>query len=346
MDDGVGHLASIVGAHLREWEPSRPFVELAIFGSDDAPIIAQAIEAFCLRQLGARVARGLFYQSSIGSVAGVALADGRRVVIKAHQPERPVSLLVEIVRIQRHLADRGVFAAEVIAGPSPLGHGHAIVESFIDVGATEDAHRPEIRAALAAGMRAIITTCEPLVGSSTLEGGLLARPNAPLWPTPHSKLFDFEATAGGAEWIDAVASRARQRMAPAGVRVIGHGDWRTEHVRFVGDKPVAAFDWDSLCCQLEPELLGTVAHGFCADWSRSDSRQAPTMKEARAFIGDYEKARGSAFSASERRLLGASFAYACAYTARCGHALGGDAREEAGTFQHLVWTERANLLEL
>src|SRR5262245_35310508 len=346
MDDGMHHLASIVDAHLREWEPARPFVELAIFDSDDALIIAQAIDAFCLRHLGAHVVRGLFYQSSIGSVAGVALADGRRLVIKTHQPERSVLLLAEIVRIQRYLAERGVFAAEILTGPSSLGHGHALVEPFVDIGATADAHRPEIRAALAAGLRTIITTCEPLVGATTLERGLLAGPNAPLWPTPHSKLFDFEASARGAEWIDEVASLARQRMVPAGVRVIGHGDWRAEHVRFIGDKPVAAFDWDSLCCQLEPELLGTVAHGFCADWSRSDRRQAPTMEEARSFVGDYETARGSAFSASERRLLGASFAYACAYTARCGHALGGDEREKAGSFQHLVWTERADLLEL
>src|SRR5262249_4285687 len=159
------------------------------------------------------------------------------------------------VRVQRYLADRGVFAAEILAGPSPLGHGHAIVERFVDIGATEDAHRPEIRAALATALRTIIATCEPLVGSSALERGLLARPNAPLWPTPHSKLFDFEAAARGAEWIDEIASLARQRMAPAGVRVIGHSDWRAEHVRFVGDRPVVAFDWDSLCCQLEPELL-------------------------------------------------------------------------------------------
>jgi hypothetical protein len=133
-------------------------------------------------------------------------------------------------------------------------------------------------------------------------------------------------------------------MAPAGVRVIGHCDWRQEHVRFLKDEPVAAFDWDSLCCESEPALLGTVAHGFCADWSLPE--QAPTLKEADAFIRDYEAARGYPFSPQERILCAASFAYACAYTARCGHALGKDQRDKAGTFQHLVWTERSNLLDL
>jgi len=346
MDDGVAHLGSIIAAHLREWDTSPAYVELAIFESDDARITAAAIDAFCARHLGARVARGLFHQSSIGSVTGVMLSDGRRVVIKAHQPDGEVALLAEIARIQSYLAARRLFAAEVVVGPLPLGQGHAIVESYIDVGTAADAHRPEIRRALARGLRAIVTTCEPLVATTRLGPSLLASPLSALWPTPHSRLFDFEATAAGAEWIDAVASLARERMVPAGVEVIGHADWRQEHVRFVADEPVAAFDWDSLCRQHEPALLGSVAHGFCADWSRNDRRQAPALAEARAFVGDYETARGSPFSASERQLCSAAFAYSCAYTARCGHALGKDERGEAGTFAHLVWTEQEELLAM
>jgi hypothetical protein len=346
MDAAAAHLGSVIAAHLREWDSSPAFVEIAIFESDDAAAIAETIDAFCDRHLGARVARGLFHQSSIGSVTGVALADGRRVVIKAHQPERSPTLLGEIVRIQTHLAEQGVLATEVVAGPLPLGRGQAVVERYINIGSAADAHRPEIRRALARSLRAIIETCAPLVASTSLEPGLLASSHAAPWPTPHSKLFDFDATTRGAAWIDALAARARARMAPAGNNVIGHGDWRQEHVRFLGDRPVAAFDWDSLCCQREPALLGSVAHGFCADWSLSEHVQAPSLAEARAFIADYEAARGFPFDPAERRLCAASFAYSCAYTARCGQALGADDRDKPGTFQHLVWTERENLLEL
>jgi hypothetical protein len=74
--------------------------------------------------------------------------------------------------------------------------------------------------------------------------------------------------------------------------------------------------------------------------------QAPTLAEARAFMSEYEAARESPFSAAERRLCAAAFAYSCAYTARCGHALGKDERDRVGTFAHLVWTERENLLAL
>ena len=73
-----------------------------------------------------------------------------------------------------------------------------------------------------------------------------------------------------------------------------------------GDQPVAAF----------------IAHAFCADWSRQGDDQAPTLGEARAFVADHEAARGGAFAAAERRLVGAAFAYSVAYTTRCGHAFG------------------------
>lgn len=159
-------------------------------------------------------------------------------------------------------------------------------------------------------------------------------------------LRHFTATADGAGWIDAVAMAARRRLRPIGRRVIGHSDWRPEHVRFSAARIVAVFDWDSLCCHDEPSLLGFVAHGFCADWSDNGRRQAPTLDEARAFVGDHEKARGSSLTPAERRACGAAFAYACAYTARCVHALGEDTRDQEGTFQHLVAAEGARLLSL
>ncbi len=347
MEHSVSHLASIIAAHLREWDPSPPFVELAIFDSDDALLIARAIDAFCLERLGARVARGIFHRSSIGSVTGVELEDERRVVIKAHQPDRTHDFLAEIGRVQSHLTERGVFAPRIVAGPLALGQGHAMVESFIEIGATSDAHRPEIRRSLARGLWLIVSTCASLVPSTSLGPGLVSWSAAQLWPKPHSKLFDFEVTARGAEWIDEFASRARERMVPAGVRVIGHADWRQEHVRFVGEEPVAAFDWDSLCCDLEPALLGSAAHAFCADWSREMRAQAPTLPEALAFISDYEEARGSALSVEERRLSCACLVYACAYSARCSHAPGlNERRATEGTFQHFLWTNGAQLLQI
>ncbi len=346
MNSRIDQLASVIAAHLREWEPSPAFVELAIFGSADARSIARILNAFCMQNLGSPVAGGLFHQSSIGSVTGVVLEDGRSLVVKAHQPSHSREFLAEVVRVQSYLAERRVFATKVVAGPLPVGRGHAVVEEFVDIGSKADAHRPEIRGALAAGLHAIVQACAPLVDGTSLGPGVLASAGNALWPTPHSKLFDFTATAKGAEWIDDIAARARERMNPIGKSVIGHGDWRAEHVRFLTNKPVVAFDWDSLCREREPALIGAAAHGFCANWAQGDKRQAPSLDEARAFVRDYERARGKMFSAEERRLCGACLAYASAYTARCGYAGGGDEHETPGTFQHLVWSERSDLFNV
>ncbi len=349
MDDGIAQLAQVIAADLRTWQ-TPPYVELAIYGTGDADAIAAEIDAFCRRELGGAVGRGLFHTASIGSVTAVELVDGRRVVVKAHQPERELCWLQEVVRVQMHLASRGLFATTVCGGPAPIGRGLGIVEAFVDRGAPRDGHEPAVRAALADGLYAIIAGCRGLVGSSTLRAqGLAAPPEGALWPTPHSKLFDFAATAAGAELIDEVARAARARFAPVGELVIGHGDWRAEHVRFDphdGDRIVAAFDWDSLCKEREPALIGFTAHAFCADWSRTPPTPPPTLDEARAFVADYERARGRGFSAEERRLCGAAFAYSCAYTARCGWALGREGQARAGTFEHLVASHGPTLMEL
>jgi hypothetical protein len=56
MTDATDHLARIITAHVREWDV--PFVEHAIFATDDGRVIARAIDAFCRQHLGTPVARG------------------------------------------------------------------------------------------------------------------------------------------------------------------------------------------------------------------------------------------------------------------------------------------------
>lgn len=333
-----------IAAHLAEWEIAH--VELAIHGTADARYIMRALDEFCSRELKCAPAQTLFYRSSVGAVTGLRLLDGREIVIKAHQPDWSFERLQEIVRLQSIVATELGLAPQVVAGPAPLGNGFATVEEYLDRGSVRNGHDAPVRRALAESLHAVIEYLTAAAPVTTLPPGLLTSPVDALWPRPHSKLFDFEATRHGAEDIDELAAAARARMASIGRRVVGHSDWRAEHVRFDGDRPVVAFDWDSLCKDREPTLVGITAHMFCADWSREDVAQAPTLEEARAFVADYQAAADREFTPAERTLCSAAFAYSVAYTSRCSHASGVDTRSVPGTFQHLIATVGTGLLDL
>jgi hypothetical protein len=339
-----GQVIASIAAHLGDWEIAH--VELAIYGTEDAHRIAHALEDFCIRELACSPAATLFYQSSVSAVAGLRLSDGRRIVIKAHQPDWTIQRLLEVVRVQSIIAADLGLAPRVVIGPARLGSGFATVEEYVDRGSIRNGHDEEVRRALAASLHAVVEHFSAAELRSTLPSGLLTSAHRELWPRPHSKLFDFDATRHGAQYIDELAMTARSLMVPTGRQVIGHGDWRAEHVRFQGDTPVVAFDWDSLSCEREPALVGITAHMFCADWSQQDIPQTPTFEEARAFVVDYEEAAKRRFTPDERVLCGAAFAYSVAYTARCGHASGIDSRDQPGTFQHLISTRGTKLLSL
>lgn len=308
MDDGVAQLAALIAAFNADGGER----DVAIYGTAEARVIAEEIDRFCRDELKSGVARPLFYETSQGSVTGVELGDGRRVVVKAHRPDDGLAWLHEVVRVQMHLASRGLWAPTVCGGPAPLGRGLGVVEAFVDRGTTRDGREPAVRAALVRGLAALVAACRSLVAGSTLRRHYLADLGDELWPRG---MVPQTLPDGGA--IDALARAARARMQPAGELVVGHGDWRVQHVRFEGDRIVAAFDWAGLCKELEPALIGFTAFAFCVDWSRTPV-PATSLDHARAFVADYERARGGAFSADERRLCGALFAYSYAFAARHG----------------------------
>jgi hypothetical protein len=316
MDDGVAQLARVIAADAGDEMDAR------VFGTSDAGAIAREVDRFCREELGGAVARALFHEASQASVTGVELVDGRRVVVKGHRPEEELAWLQEVVRVQMHLASRGLPATTVCGGPAPLGRGLAVVEAFVERGRTRDGRDPVVRAALARGLWAIVEACRPLVAGSTLR--------------PH---YFTELAAGDVRGdeppVDELALAARARLQPAGEIVVGHGDWRVQHARFDGDRIVAAFDWAGLCKEREPALVGFTAFAFCVDWSKEPVPATP-LEDARAFVADYEAARGRAFTADERRLCGALFAYAYAYMAR----------NVEGTFRAVVASHGAHMLEL
>ena len=275
------------------------------------------VDALCEAELGSPVARTLFEAESIARVHAVELADGRAVVVKLLREE--AAYLAAEQDVQRALAASGYPAPKPLFGPRVLNGRLAVGEELLAGGAVPDAHDPVVRAQIAGELARFVEVCRPFAGAPELQRGFFVPAPGALWPRPHDVRFDFIGTAHGAEWIDDLAEEVVAER-DAGERVLGHADWRAEHLRFDGARLVAVYDWQSLSVAGEPALAGYAAHGFTADWSASPPPPVPSPEEALGFLADYEAARGAPFSDAERASARAALVYAAAYGARCEHS--------------------------
>jgi hypothetical protein len=301
-------------------------LEREVFGSEAAEVVAETMLRFCTEKLGApREALG--YTASSACVASLELGDGRRAVVKAHRPRVPTRRLSACQAVQSGMRAAGLPAPRVLVAPAPLGLGSGTAEAYLAEGEPLDARSAAGRALSAATLAEVVAAIAPEALAAppgpSWFGGL---PSGQLWPKPHHPRFDFEAMRRGAEWIDELARRARAVPA-SGRRVVAHFDWRAEHLRVEAGRIVAIHDWEAVHLDAEPIAVGSAAHAFtCA----SSATAPPTFDEARAFVADYQAARGRAFSRDERRCIDAAWLYATAYSARCAHALGERAGAAAG----------------
>jgi hypothetical protein len=323
----TGSVAAAISQTITD-RGSESSMEVVLFGTDDPDVIARELNDLASLHLRSAVERCLFYECSQGAVLGLELEDGRRVAVKAHQPDRSAAFLVAVQDVQRHLWGRGFPCPAPILGPTPLGTGLAVADEFLDAGTFMDAHDPAVRKEMANALAALVRMAQPFVSSHDLpHSPWLDLPAGSLWRPPHHPRFDFDATTAGAEWIDAIAAEALTQVAtPVGELVVGHTDWSVKDFRFLDGKISAIYDWDSLAVDREPLIVGRAATHFTMTW-RLSVRVAPAPGEVAAFVTDYEEARGSLFSAAERAAVDAAGAYSMAYTARCEHALDPHAAE-------------------
>jgi hypothetical protein len=316
----MSELIDIITANLNRWEiPILP----TIVGSADPIVIAQELNSFCKARLGSSITQTYFLEVSLGAVFGLRLQDKRRIVIKVHSSRSNYAYLQAVMRAQRYLADQGYPCPCPLIEPCPFMHGLATIEELIDQGVFKNPHDSAVRRSLAELLAWQIRQLhEPTfisdISLSTFDHRL---PPGILWPTPHSPIFNFEATAAGAEWIDKIARKAREVIVcGAGQLVIGHTDWSAKHVRYVGDQARVIYDWDSLSLEKEPAIVGAAATYFTYT-EQPDIPRLPTREEALAFVAEYETARGKPFSPEEYQTLEAAATYHLAYRSRCEHSL-------------------------
>jgi hypothetical protein len=292
------------------WPDAR--VERSIFGTGDPDAIwGQVLEA-CPDAVGC-----FAFEASIGALLGLRLRDGSQIALKVHLSRVEPRYLEAVQRVQEHLWARG------FPCPKPLGVRERVtLEEWRDDGVYRDAHDPEVRRVIVLHLAELFRATDNLLPPPGLEP-YLAPLDAPLWPVPHNVLFDFEATADGAEWIDEIAAAAKP-LRDVGRLVIGHGDWTVKHFRFDGLRPTVIYDWDSLNTDFETVFVGNSAATFTYT-EHFPVTVWPTLAEAEAFLDEYEQARDEPFAPEERAAARAAAVYSRAYSARCTHAVGKDA---------------------
>ncbi len=294
-------------------------------GTTDPADVAALLRAWCEAFLGSPCVAVPWALAGSGLAVAVDLADGRALVVKA-RPAAQEGRIAESRALQLALADADLPVPRPVGPLAPFGPaGIAGAEGRVDGASPIDARAPGASEVMAGLLHRVVQVAS---GAAPPEVALhepwgIALPPDELWPDPpHDPAFDLVGTAEGAGWIDAAAVGLRARMVAGAAgrpRVVGHVDWRAEHV-LVDDAGTvrAVLDWDSLVRAPEEVVVGLAAAGWTITWGPPDPH--PTAAESRAFVAAYEGARGAPFTAAERDLLDAAHGYVVAYGARCEHS--------------------------
>lgn len=308
---------------------------LSIVGDDDVGRVAGCLHELAGDALNSDIVGCHRLEVSVGVALGLRLADDREVMAKLHGPGVALKALRAVSGVQQFLHATGFPCPAVLHEPACLGQASVTLEEFVDKGEHADAHRPEIRRAMAEALAEQVVRCAgftPVTGLPTVDLSAVDG----LWPAPHNVLFDFARTAKGAEWIDRIARRSKGTFESVVMRpVIGHSDWAAKHFRFDGNAITIVYDWDSLQLSNECRIVGGAAATFTCNWYL-DVDRVPRPDESAAFVREYENARGQRFAAEELRAVCAAATYCMAYVARCEHAIDLDGRRLPGSWREAL----------
>jgi len=261
------------------------------------PVVGtDALAVWCTRWLGAPPVAELFEAGYLSTVMGLRLTDGREVVVKV----RPHgSRLAGCAVVHRALWTAGFPCPEPLVDPQPLGAYAATAETFV-----LDVDQPPPEAELAAQSAAALARLVELAPDPRSVPSLAPSPSwagwdhteTGLWPAPEDRDVDLNAYREP-QWLDRIAAAVRDRLhRHAGEKVIGHGDWHPENLRWQGRHLIAVHDWDSVICQPEPAIAGLGAASFLGI---DDPQGMASVEDSAAFLDAYQQARGCRWTSAD-----------------------------------------------
>jgi len=253
----------------------------------------------------------LFEAGQLSKVHAVELDDGRKVVVKV----RPwATRLVGCLEVQRRLVGSGFPCPRPLTGVEAVGDLAVSAETLVAGGEQLSlvADRPVLFASLFARMLALapppedVGPVDPPVPWTAWD-----HDQGDLWPSPDVPVGDLNTVPGPA-WLDHAARRARERLAAYEAKdVVGHGDFESQNIRWVGEEVLAVHDWDSVVARPEAALVGVASAVFTA----TGGPGAASIEQSEAFIAHYEHSRGSPFTTDAREAAWAAGLWVRAFNA-------------------------------
>lgn len=299
--------------------------------------------------LASRPVETIFSVGHLSRVTGVLLDDGRRVTIKV----RPMAArLQSCAYVQQHLWHAGFPCPEPLVGPVPfdgagwLGSGGTALagtglagnaEMIVDGGAMLSGDVDGAVDAYAGLLARLVRLAPPaddvrfLAEAPPWTGWDHGGPG--VWPPADDRADDLNASPTAA-WLDDLGRAVQKRLGDvAGARrVVGHGDWEAQNLRWHGLEPVVVHDWDSVIAAPEPVVVGLAAAvwpaGMAADGAVTGEAAAgglsaggghsggASVAQTEAFIESYQRASGRAWSRAEVQVAWAAGLWVRAFNAK------------------------------
>ena len=294
-------------------------------GSCDDDLVAPAptvdtdrLALWCTEHLGSAPVTELFRSGHLSAVVGLALTDGRQVVVKIRSDSPRIAACVDV---QRRLFEAGYPCPEPLTDAAPFDGAVATAETYVAGGAMLPSGPRPTEAFAAAFALLIESAPAPAEVASLAPAPSWAAWNHTergIWPAPEDLDVDLNEVVGP-QWLDDAGRWARDRLRSATTEtVIGHCDWLAGNLRWTADGLLVVHDWDSLVADSEAVLVGFAA----ALHSTVSADTLATIEDSERFLAAYCRARGRELTSDERERSWAAGVWTRAYDAKYQHAVG------------------------
>jgi phosphotransferase family enzyme len=313
----VQPLAEILAGEFRDRAYKADLATLA--GDRSFEEVERWVDELTQAQLGVLPSGALFAKKSVGAVFGIVLESGEPAVLKLFNRSLGHS---ELSAMHRCLAVAGAHGFPVARQRSDIFEADdgvfAAFYGYLD-GAHRNPHEPPVRRELARSLAELVALLSPLdMADLPLSPG---RQEA-LWPAPQRIWQAREIDDEDGQFIESHGRAAQLALKKSKLPLVAaHLDWGVKNVRFRDDAVCAVFDSDSVHVASEAECVGRAAAQFTAQWD-IPAVLTPSAAEARAFVDEYQTARGRKFSRVERAVAAAAARYSVAEAARLEHLSG------------------------